>query len=148
MKLQVLLCLVQLKMSASKEGLCVSGACDLPASDAHAALQVKKVAESQGDPKKIFGKAALRLDDGTVELETVYEDGTWVKDETLVPDDTPALVQDLQGNEGLQWKIWKIKKIKEALDRRRHPDPDPCLLLSVPDCPAQWQFHLCLRESQ
>ena len=108
MTLRVLLCLVQLTMSASKEGLCASGACDLPASDAHAALQVKKVAESQGDPKKIFGKAILRFDDGTMEVDTVYEDGTWVKDETLVPDDTPALVQDLQGNEGLPWKIWKI----------------------------------------
>ena len=110
MKLQVLLCLVQLTMSeeASKEGLCAPGACDLPASDAHAALQVKKVAESQGDPKKIYGTAIKRFHDGTSELDIVYEDGTWVKDETLVPVDTPALVQDLQGNEGLPWKIWKI----------------------------------------
>ena len=157
MKLQVLLCLVQLTMSeeASKEGLCAPGACDLPASDAHAALQVKKVAESQGDPKKIYGTAIKRFHDGTSELDIVYEDGTWVKDETLVPVDTPALVQDLQGNEGLPWKIWKIKKVKEALEgRRRHPtsttttttttttatttttttSTDPCLFSSVPDC--------------
>lgn len=158
MKLQVLLCLVQLTMSeeASKEGLCAPGACDLPASDAHAALQVKKVAESQGDPKKIYGTAIKRFHDGTSELDIVYEDGTWVKDETLVPVDTPALVQDLQGNEGLPWKIWKIKKVKEALEgRRRHPtsttttttttttattttttSTDPCLFSSVPDCPS------------
>ena len=115
------------------------------ASDAFAALQVKKIAKSQGDPKKIFGKAILRFDDGTMEVDTVYEDGTWVKDETLVPDDTPALVQDLQGNEGLPWKIWKIKKIKEALEGRRHPagtttttstTTDLCFLSSMPDCPS------------
>ena len=90
----------------------------------------------------------MTFNNGTMEVDTIYEDGTWVRDDTLVPNNTPELLQDLQGNEGLPWKIWKIKKIKEALDRRRHPDPDPCLLPSVPDCPAQWQFHLCLRESQ
>jgi len=54
--LRVLLCLVRLAMpeEASKEGLCASGACDLPqAADEFAALQVKKEAESQADPKKV-----------------------------------------------------------------------------------------------
>ncbi|CAL1174134.1 unnamed protein product [Cladocopium goreaui] len=53
--LRVLLCLLHLAMpeEASKEGLCASGACDLPqAADEFAAIQVKKVAESQADPKK------------------------------------------------------------------------------------------------
>ena len=107
------------------------------ASDAFAALQVKKIAKSQGDPKKTIGQAMMTFDNGTMEVDTIYEDGTWVRDDTLVPNNTPELLQDLQGNERLPWKIWKIKKIKEALDRRRHPDPDPCLLPSVPDCPAQ-----------
>lgn len=131
----MLLCLLQLTMSeeASHEGLCAPGACDLPASDGLAALQVKKVAESQGDPKKIVGQAQLLLDDGTMEVDTIYEDGTWVRGDTT--SNTPGLLQDLQGNEGLPWKIWKIKKIKHALERRRrHPDPEPCLLPSVPPC--------------
>ena len=103
MKPQVLLCLLHLAMpeEASKEGLCASGACDLSqAADECAALQVKNVAESQADPKK-------RVDD------------------TLLPNITTDFLQDgkdLQGNEGIPFKIWKIKKIKEALEgSRRHP---------------------------
>ena len=103
MKPQVLLCLLHLAMpeEASKEGLCASGACDLSqAADECAALQVKNVAESQADPKK-------RVDD------------------ILLPNITTDFLQDgkdLQGNEGIPFKIWKIKKIKEALEgRRRHP---------------------------
>mmetsp|Transcript_22522 Transcript_22522/g.49309 ORF Transcript_22522/g.49309 Transcript_22522/m.49309 type:complete len:240 (-) Transcript_22522:52-771(-) len=93
------------------------------AADECAALQVKNVAESQADPKK-------RVDD------------------TLLPNITTDFLQDgkdLQGNEGIPFKIWKIKKIKEALEGRRHPagtttttstTTDLCLLSSIPDCPS------------
>ena len=123
--LRVLLCLLRLAMpeEASKEGLCASGACDLPqAADEFAALQVKKEAESQADPKKV--------------------------DDTLLPNITTDFLQDgkdLQGNEGIPFKIWKIKKIK------KHwrvvvatlpvplplplPPPPPLLLLPLPPPP-------------
>ena len=93
------------------------------AADECAALQVKNMAESQADPKK-------RVDD------------------TLLPNITTDFLQDgkdLQGNEGIPFKIWKIKKIKEALEGRRHPagtttttstTTDLCFLSSMPDCPS------------
>ena len=92
--LRVLLCLPHLAMpeEASKEGLCASGACDLPqAPDEFAAIQVKKVAESQADPKK-------RVMDDTL---------------LVLPNITTDFLQDgkdLQGNEGIPFKIWKINK--------------------------------------
>ncbi|CAL1150331.1 unnamed protein product [Cladocopium goreaui] len=134
MTLRVLLCLVQLTMSASKEGLCASGACDLPASDAHAALQVKKVAESQGDPKKIFGKAILRFDDGTMEVDTVYEDGTWVKDETLVPDEE---IGDLGLGPEVCWGVIWVRK--------RRCDGDLCVC-QVEDREGRYRCTLLLPD--
>ena len=41
------------------------------ASDAFAALQVKKIAKSQGDPKKTIGQAMMTFDNGTMEVDTL-----------------------------------------------------------------------------
>ena len=101
MPMKALLCLLHL-FAMAEEGWRASGACDSPqASDAFASIQVKKAAESHGDPKKIMGGDARRYENGTVEVDIVYEDGTvevaqvYVNG-TLVVDNAPALLQDLE----------------------------------------------------
>ena len=63
--------------------------------------QVKKVADSQGDPKKIIREDLRTYENGTIEVDMVYGDGTvevaqiYVNG-TLVVDNAPALLQDLE----------------------------------------------------